>query len=91
MAIAVSVSRPKRLPLEIIMNIVTFALDFDFSMDSDLLKPDWETIEGMSLACKKYRAVVLEAWFRIFRPKVLSDWKGLDPGWSDIYKWTRSA
>lgn len=79
----------KYIPTEVIMKIVAYALDYDLSWEGDLTKPSWSTVEGMSSACKRYRAVVLEAWFRIFKAKSFDDWRSTEPEWAQIYRWAR--
>jgi hypothetical protein len=52
-------------------------------------KPDWKDIEGLTLACKETRPVILSLWFHVLRIPDLEDWKIVLRHWQRLYKWTR--
>ncbi|CUA67826.1 hypothetical protein RSOLAG22IIIB_03256 [Rhizoctonia solani] len=69
-----------RLPDEILSQIATYALEQAFcdlnvvTLTSNLRKPSFTHIEGMTRASRRLRAIALSEWFRVFLVKHVDDW-----------------
>lgn len=78
------------LPLEVIYEC--FRLLFPqsyFGQGSVIDKPDWKDIEGLTLASKQTREIILSLWFHVLRMSDLEDWKIVLRHWKRLYQWTR--
>lgn len=80
----------QNLPLELIYECYRFLFPkYFFDHGSITQKPVWEDIEGLTLASKETREVILSLWFHVLRISDLEDWKIVLRHWKRLYQWTR--
>lgn len=79
-----------RLPLEIVVECYRSLFPpsyFDCRVTAN--KPPWKDIEGLTLATKESRELILRFWFHALHITSLGDWEDILRDWRRIFHWTR--